>query len=192
MMRRWRRGAITNCFDALRIGLDPEGEMRPDESPAGRPHPDGGGRQAAGRSLHPPALRSFRAGLHGVLCGCSTSDDRVKLASLMDHAPRSAAVRASRGLNQIYYMGKLKDVGGTSSAPSAKKRIAGSEKNSGCRTAKVRGGRPVRKGIIYLWPAMTTPRSTMSRKPWRRACACRIPDDDPLGSRIQKGGAWRF
>ena len=97
-----------------------------------------------------------RAGLHGVPFALFDSDDRVKLASLMDHAPGQRQF-ARLEAYQIYYMGKLQDVGGTSSAPSAK-NASRVRRRIRCRTARPWLAACAGKGISS-WPAMTTPRS---------------------------------
>ena len=120
---------ITTVFDALRVGLDADGEMRPDDMRLlGDAIRDGveADRLRADHFIHlrcevsaPDCLECF---------ALFDGDDRVKLASLMDHAPgqrQFARLEAYR----IYYMGKLK-MSEEEFRAFCEKRIAESEQNS--------------------------------------------------------------
>ncbi|MCG6114949.1 MAG: alpha-D-ribose 1-methylphosphonate 5-triphosphate diphosphatase [Mesorhizobium sp.] len=120
---------ITTVFDALRVGLDADGEMRPDDMRLlGDAIRDGveADRLRADHFIHlrcevsaPDCLECF---------ALFDGDDRVKLASLMDHAPgqrQFARLEAYR----IYYMGKLK-MSEEEFRAFCEKRIAESEENS--------------------------------------------------------------
>jgi len=120
---------ITTVFDALRIGLDADGEMRPDDMRLlGDAIRDGveADRLRADHFIHlrcevsaPDCLECF---------ALFDSDDRVKLASLMDHAPGQRQF-ARLEAYQIYYMGKLK-MSEDEFRAFCEKRIAESEQNS--------------------------------------------------------------
>ena len=99
---------ITTVFDALRIGLDEDGEMRPEDmrrlGDAIREGVDAD-RLRADHFIH---LRCEVSAADCLECfAMFDGDDRVKLASLMDHAPGQRQF-ARLEAYELYYMGKLK------------------------------------------------------------------------------------
>jgi len=99
---------ITTVFDALRIGLDHDGDMLPqDMRKLGDAIEDGvrSDRLRADHFIHLRCEVSSPDCLEGF--AFFENDDRVKLASLMDHAPGQRQF-ASIDAYKTYYMGKLK------------------------------------------------------------------------------------
>lgn len=121
---------ITTVFDALRVGLDDDGEMRPDDmrglADAVR------GSLAAGR-LRADHFLHLRCEVSSPSCmeGFSRfeGDDRVKLASLMDHSPGQRQFTRLEAY-KVYYMGKMK-MTEEEFRVFCENRIAESEKHAG-------------------------------------------------------------
>ena len=99
---------ITTVFDALRIGLDDDGDMVPEDM---RRLADAiedslrADRLRADHFLHLRCEVSSPACLEGF--SFFENDDRVKLASLMDHSPGQRQFTKLEAY-RIYYMGKMK------------------------------------------------------------------------------------
>lgn len=99
---------ITTVFDALRVGLDDDGEMRPDDMRALADAIEESlkaGRLRADHFLHLRCEVSSPACLEGF--AWFERDERVKLASLMDHSPGQRQFTKLEAY-KVYYMGKMK------------------------------------------------------------------------------------
>lgn len=120
---------ITTVFDALRIGLDDDGDMRPDDM---RHLADAIEASLAAGHLRADHFLHLRCEVSSPLClegfAWFETDDRVKLASLMDHSPGQRQFTKLEAY-KIYYMGKMK-MSEEEFRIFCDKRIAESQKNT--------------------------------------------------------------
>lgn len=121
---------ITTVFDALRVGMDDDADLSSDDMRNLAEAIDDASRNDRLRAEHylhlrcevsaPDCLDSFAA---------FDGDDRVRLVSLMDHAPGQRQFRRMEAYS-TYYQGKLK-MSDEDFRNFCEKRIAQSEANSG-------------------------------------------------------------
>jgi alpha-D-ribose 1-methylphosphonate 5-triphosphate diphosphatase len=137
---------ITTVFDALRIGLDEDGEMTPEDMRRLGDAIEGGVAADRLRADHFIHLRCEVSAPNCLECFSFFEEDgRVRLASLMDHAPGQRQF-ARLEAYEIYYKGKLK-MSDEEFRRFCEKRIAESAANSA----------PNRKAICR--PSMANPRT---------------------------------